>query len=109
MATITLADSDGKPRRYSLPPPPPARARRITFRELRHTYGTQMAASGTPLLTLQGYMGHRDYKTTEVYAQFAPDPLEGRRLAEAAFGPSTKPSTKLSATEGNEGDPEPHR
>ena len=28
---------------------------------------TLMAAAGAPLRTLQGWMGHRDYKTTEVY------------------------------------------
>ncbi len=36
-----------------------------------------MAAVGTPLRTLQGWMGHRDYKTTEIYADFAPDPSQG--------------------------------
>ena len=43
-----------------------AGVRPVTFHELRHTYGTAMAASGTPLRTLQGYMGHEDYKTTEI-------------------------------------------
>jgi hypothetical protein len=30
-------------------------------------------------------MGHRDYKTTEIYADYAPDPVQGARWAEAAF------------------------
>jgi len=45
-----------------------------------------MAAAGTPLRTLQGWMGHRDYKTTEVYADFAPDPTQGAIWAQRAFG-----------------------
>ena len=48
-----------------------------------------MAAAGTPLRTLQGWMGHRDYKTTEIYADFAPDPTQGAAWAERAFGALT--------------------
>jgi integrase len=60
--------------------------RKVRFHDLRHTYGTLMAAAGTPLRTLQGWMGHRDYKTTEIYADFAPDPSQGTLWAERAFG-----------------------
>jgi integrase len=56
------------------------------FHDLRHTYGTLMAAAGTPLRTLQDWMGHRDYKTTELYADFAPDPTQDGAWAERAFG-----------------------
>jgi integrase len=63
-----------------------AELRDIRFHDLRHTYGTLMAAAGTPLRTLQGWMGHRDYKTTEIYADFAPDPSQGAVWAERAFG-----------------------
>lgn len=45
---------------------------RITFHELRHTFGTRMAAAGTPLRTLQHWMGHADAKTTQVYAHYQP-------------------------------------
>ena len=31
-------------------------------------------------------MGHRDYTTTLVYADFAPDPAGGAAFAERAFG-----------------------
>ena len=61
-------------------------ATRVRPHRLRHTYGTQMAAAGCPLRTLQGYMGHASYTTTEVYADFAPDPTRGASWAEAAFG-----------------------
>ena len=64
-----------------------AELRELRFHDLRHTYGTLMAAAGTPLRTLQGWMGHRDYKTTEIYADFAPDPSQGAVWAERAFGP----------------------
>jgi integrase len=52
---------------------------------LRHTFGTRMAAAGAPLRNIQEWMGHRDYKTTEIYADYAPDPVQGARWAEAAF------------------------
>ena len=64
-----------------------AELRELRFHDLRDTYGTLMAAAGTPLRTLQGWMGHRDYKTTEIYADFAPDPSQGGVWAERAFGP----------------------
>jgi len=60
--------------------------RPLRFHDLRHTYGTRMAAAGAPLRTLQGWMGHRDYKTTEIYADFAPDPTQGALWAQRAFG-----------------------
>jgi integrase len=31
--------------------------RTITFHELRHTFGTQMAAAGAPLRAIQEWMG----------------------------------------------------
>ena len=65
-----------------------AELRPLRFHDLRHTYGTLMAAAGAPLRTLQGWMGHRDHKTTEVYADFAPDPSQGAVWAERAFGSS---------------------
>jgi len=43
----------------------------VVFHDLRHTYGTMMAAAGA-LRTLQGWMGHADIKTTAVYMHFAP-------------------------------------
>jgi integrase len=49
---------------------------RITFHELRHTFGTRMAASGTPMRTLQHWMGHADSKTTQIYAHYQPSDQE---------------------------------
>lgn len=53
----------------------------VRFHDLRHTFGTQhAAAAGAPLRTLQEWMGHRDYETTLIYADYAQ-----RALLEAAF------------------------
>jgi integrase len=62
-----------------------AGVRSIRFHDLRHTFGTRMAAAGAPLRTIQEWMGHSDYKTTEIYADYAPDPVQGARWSEAAF------------------------
>ena len=42
----------------------------LRFHDLRHTFGTQMAAAGVPMRTLQEWMGHRDIKTTMIYADY---------------------------------------
>jgi integrase len=54
------------------------------FHDLRHTFGTAMAAAGVPMRTLQEWMGHRDIATTQRYADYAPNPHEVA-MAEAAF------------------------
>jgi integrase len=59
---------------------------RITFHELRHTFGTQMAAAGAPLRAIQEWLGHADAKTTEIYAHYAPDSTNGAAFAARAFG-----------------------
>jgi integrase len=53
--------------------------------DLRHTFGTRMAAVGTPMRTLQEWMGHRDIETTQRYADYAPSTREAELIA-AAFG-----------------------
>jgi integrase len=53
-----------------------AEVRRITFHELRHTFGTRMAANGVPLRTIQHWMGHADSKTTQIYAHYQPSDAE---------------------------------
>ena len=64
--------------------------RPVRFHDLRHTFGTHMAAAGAPLRAIQEWMGHRDYKTTLIYADYAPGATQGRAFAERAFGPSPK-------------------
>jgi integrase len=68
-----------------------AGVRRITFHELRHTFGTRMAAAGVPMRTLQEWMGHRDIKTTMIYADYQASDQE-RELVERAFGKSRLPA-----------------
>ena len=65
-----------------------AEAHQITFHELRHTFGTRMAAAGVPLRTIQHWMGHADSRTTQVYAHYQPSEHEVE-LVERAFAPAT--------------------
>ena len=52
--------------------------------DLRHTFGTRLAAQGVPMRTLQEWMGHRDFKTTLIYADYAPGTREAEWI-DAAF------------------------
>ena len=62
--------------------------RAVRFHDLRHTFGTRMAAQGVPMRALQEMMGHRDFKTTPIYADYAPSAREAEWV-EAAFAPET--------------------
>jgi integrase len=64
-----------------------AEVRPVRFHDLRHTFGTRMAAQGVPMRALQEMMGHRDFKTTLIYADYAPSAREAEWV-EAAFGPA---------------------
>jgi integrase len=88
-----------------------AGVREVRFHDLRHTFGTRMAAAGVPMRTLQEWMGHADIKTTLIYAHYAPNPNEAA-MVNAAFsvaGSTTDDSTddKLSKSGGDsaQGDP----
>ena len=59
--------------------------RPLRFHDLRHTFGTRMAAAGAPLRALQEWLGHSDYKTTMLYADYAPDSSQGAAWAARAF------------------------
>lgn len=54
------------------------------FHDLRHTFGTRMAAAGVPLRTLQEWMGHGDIQTTMRYADYSPSAHESA-MVDAAF------------------------
>lgn len=60
-----------------------AEVRQVTFHELRHTFGTRMAAAGVPLRTIQHWMGHADAKTTQVYAHYQPSEAEAEAINNA--------------------------
>lgn len=69
------------------------------FHDLRHCFGTRMAATGeVPMRTLQEWMGHRDLATTQVYADYAPSVNEGQMVARA-FARGTNRGTNLSESE----------
>jgi integrase len=62
--------------------------RRRHNHDLRHTFGTRIAASGeVSLRTLQEWMGHRDAKTTMLYADYQPGEREAE-IVTRAFGDS---------------------
>ena len=62
-----------------------AKVRTVRFHDLRHTFGTRVAASGeVSLRTLQEWMGHRDPKTTLIYADYQPGERESK-IVERAF------------------------
>jgi integrase len=64
-----------------------AGVRVVRFHDLRHTFGTRVAASGdVSLRTLQEWMGHRDARTTLIYADYQPGEHESE-LVSRAFAP----------------------
>jgi hypothetical protein len=77
----------------------------VRFHDLRHTFGTRMAAVGVPMRDLQEWMGHADFKTTLIYADYSPDERRERELIGRAFedpdGLGSKLGSKLSETESN--------
>lgn len=85
-----------------------AGVREVRFHDLRHTFGTRMAAAGVPLRTLQERMGHRSSATTEVYADYQPDDGREAELVERAFGPGSSmgsnSGSNLSEPEGTSDD-----
>ena len=49
-----------------------------------HTFGTRMAAAGVPMRTIMEWMRHADFKTSLIYADFAPSAREAE-MVESAF------------------------
>jgi integrase len=61
-----------------------AGVRDIRFHDLRHTFGTRMAASpNVSMRNIQEWMGHRDYSTTLIYADYEPREGESSLVDEA--------------------------
>jgi integrase len=66
-----------------------AGVREVRFHDLRHSYGTAMAAAGAPLRSLMEWIGHADLQTTLRYADYPPGEAAGAAFAEQAFGART--------------------
>jgi integrase len=68
----------------------------LTFHELRHTFGTTMAAN--PKVSprqLQEWLGHADLKTTQIYTHYSSRGDEAQTVDESFAGLGTNPGTKL--------------
>jgi len=39
----------------------------------RHTFAVRAAKAGVPIPELKNWLGHKDIKTTMIYAQYSPD------------------------------------
>jgi integrase len=68
-----------------------AGVRPVRFHDLRHTFATRLAASGTPIRTIQEFLGHADSKTTQIYAHYAPSEHEVRLVDEAFAAEAATP------------------
>lgn len=78
-----------------------AGVRPVRFHDLRHTFGTMMAASPkVSLRRLQEWLGHRDAKTTQRYADYAPSVGEAEMVDEA-FLQGGSEGGNLRVTQGN--------
>ena len=80
-----------------------AGVRPVRFHDLRHTFGTRLAASGESMRTIQEFLGHADSKTTQIYTHYAPSEHEVEMVNRAfALGvPWNNSWNKLSETEKN--------
>jgi integrase len=85
-----------------------AGVRPVRFHDLRHTFATRLAASGTPIRTIQEFLGHADAKTTQIYAHYAPSEHEVE-LVDAAFASAgsepadLRPSVRVEGSGGTTG------
>jgi integrase len=79
-----------------------AGVRDARMHDLRHTFGTRMAAQGVPLRTLQEWMGHRDLQTTQIYADYQPNANREADLVGRAF--ARQPDVRDDAVDGGSTD-----
>ena len=74
-----------------------ADVRAVRFHDLRHTFGTRMAAQGVPMRVLQEMTGRRDFKTTLIYADYAPSEREAEWVEQAFQAPKVEPRAEEAA------------
>jgi integrase len=76
-----------------------AGVRSIRFHDLRHTFATTVAASGTvSIRTLQEWLGHAHMTTTQIYSHYMPGQREAELINDAFSGPITGPIFDSSAS-----------
>lgn len=68
--------------------------RGYVFHDLRHTFGTRMAAAGAPLTSIKAWMGHRSIETTLIYADYQPSGRDAEYVV-AAFRRGTTSGSNL--------------
>jgi integrase len=73
--------------------------RRYVFHDLRHTFGTRMAAAGAPLTSIKAWMGHRSIETTLIYADYQPSGRDADLVAAAFARGSTSGSHPSESTD----------
>ena len=69
------------------------------FHDLRHTFGTQFAASGIDLRRIQHWMGHADIQTTMRYLHYVPAHDDAARLTAAFTTPDVEEGGHPTGTE----------
>jgi integrase len=74
-----------------------AKVRRVRFHDLRHTFGTAIAAQGVPERVMQEWGGWRDAKTVRLYADYRPDPQESAWINAAFPSPTTAPLSETNS------------
>ena len=60
-----------------------AAVQRVTFHELRHTFGTTVAREGASLVEIMAWMGHEDLATTQKYLHYATRSSEAELIGRA--------------------------
>lgn len=80
-----------------------AGVRPVRFHDLRHTFGTRLAATGQPIRSIQEFLGHADANTTQIYTHYAPSEREVAMVNEAFASDATGNETgnELSETDDN--------
>jgi integrase len=67
--------------------------RPLRFHDLRHTFGSRLAAAGVDLHRIQQWMGHADQATTQIYSRWAPAAPDAALIADAFSRASDAPRT----------------
>jgi integrase len=71
-----------------------AKLRPLRFHDLRHTYGSLLAASGVDLVTIQSAMGHAALATTSRYLHARPASEQAEVFTRAFSSDATAPATR---------------